>query len=152
MTNILLILAIGLSLLYILYDQLIMDRRNGETRLSVPLIRQASLDTGILIALIVLIIVQGVQTGIEPLTVFLLCGCIVLAVYSAFIRYPRLLLKEQGFFFDNFYFLYSHIAQINLADQNILVIDLKNNRRLFIRIKQKEDIERVVNFFGGYKK
>ncbi|MFW9328073.1 DUF986 family protein [Glaesserella parasuis] len=38
------------------------------------------------------------------------------------------------------------------ADQNILVIDLKNNRRLFIRIKQKEDIERVVNFFGGYKK
>ncbi len=151
MTNILLIIAIILSLSYIVYDQIIMDKLKGKTKLMIRLVRQANIDTGILIALIALILFQGVQNGIEPLTVFLLSGCIVLAVYSAFIRYPRLLLKEQGFFFGNIYFLYSNIEQINLSEQSVLVIDLKSKKRLFVRIQHAEDIEKVVTFFGGYK-
>ncbi len=151
MTDILLVSAISLSLLYLIYDQLMMDRLKGKTLFAVRLIRQAGIDTGILIALIILMIFQGIQNGIQPFTVFLLSGCIVLAVYSAFIRYPRLLLKEQGFFFGNIYFPYSNIAQINLSEQRVLVIDLKSNKRLFVRIQQPEDIEKVITFFGGYK-
>ncbi len=129
-----------------------MDKLKGKTVLTVELKRQAGLDSGILIALIVLIIVQGIQTGIEPLTLYLLATCIILVVYSAFIRFPRLLLKENGFFFGNIYFTYSKVKQINLADNQILVMDLNNGRRLLVRIKKQDDVEKVVSFFGGYKK
>ncbi|AUI67038.1 MULTISPECIES: DUF986 family protein [Glaesserella] len=151
MTNILLVLIICFSLLYVIYDQLIMDKLKGKTILTIRLARQAGIDSGILIFLIVVTLFQGLQNGIASSTVFLLFGCIVLAVYSAFIRYPRLLLKEQGFFFGNIYFLYSNIAQINLSEQRVLVIDLKNNKRLYVRIQKENDIEKVVAFFGGYK-
>lgn len=128
-----------------------MDKLKGKTILTIRLARQAGIDSGILIFLIVVTLFQGLQNGIASSTVFLLFGCIVLAVYSAFIRYPRLLLKEQGFFFGNIYFLYSNIAQINLSEQRVLVIDLKNNKRLYVRIQKENDIEKVVAFFGGYK-
>ena len=151
MTNILLFIGILLCFGFAIYDQFIMDKLKGETKLSIRLKQQAKLDTGILIGLIVLIIVQGIQTDIQPMTIFLLASCIVLAVYSAFIRFPRLLLKPQGFFFGNVYVDYQKVEHINLAEGQILVIDLKGGRRLLARIQQQQDIEKVVNFFGGYK-
>ncbi|OOH87217.1 hypothetical protein BMT54_10250 [Pasteurellaceae bacterium 15-036681] len=151
MTNILLSIGILLCLAYAIYDQFIMDKLKGETKLAIRLKQQAKLDTGILIGLIVLIIIQSLQTGIEAITLFLLTSCIILAVYSAFIRFPRLLLKPKGFFFGNIYFDYQRVEQINLAEGQILVIDLKGGRRLLVRIQQQQDIEKVVNFFGGYK-
>ncbi|WP_373817818.1 DUF986 family protein [Glaesserella sp.] len=152
MTNIILFIGIFFCFAFAIYDQMVMDKLKGKTVLTVELKRQAGLDSGILIALIVLIIVQGIQTGIEPLTLYLLGTCIILVVYSAFIRFPRLLLKENGFFFGNIYFTYSKVKQINLADNQILVMDLNNGRRLLVRIKKQDDVEKVVNFFGGYKK
>ncbi|WP_373766807.1 DUF986 family protein [Glaesserella sp.] len=151
MTNSVLFIGIVLCFAFAIYDQVVMDKLKGQTKLTVPLQRQAGLDSGILIGLIVLSIIQGIQIGIEPLTLYLLVTCIILCVYSAFIRFPRLLLKEQGFFFGNIYFDYSKVKQINLAENNILVIDLNNGRRLLVRIKQQDDVEKVVQFFGGYK-
>ncbi len=151
MTNSILFIGIVLCFAFAIYDQVVMDKLKGQTKLTVPLQRQAGLDSGILIGLIVLSIIQGIQIGIEPLTLYLLVTCIILCVYSAFIRFPRLLLKEQGFFFGNIYFDYSKVKQINLAENNILVIDLNSGRRLLVRIKQQDDVEKVVQFFGGYK-
>lgn len=151
MTNSVLFIGIVLCFAFAIYDQVVMDKLKGQTKLIVSLQRQAGLDSGILIGLIVLSIIQGIQIGIEPLTLYLLVTCIILCVYSAFIRFPRLLLKEQGFFFGNIYFDYSKVKQINLAENNILVIDLNNGRRLLVRIKQQDDVEKVVQFFGGYK-
>lgn len=151
MTNFILLLGIVLAFAYAIYDQVIMDKRHGKTQLAVVLKRQGGVDMWISIGLIVLTIAQGVQSGIAPFTLFLLVFCIVLAVYIAFIRTPRLLLKANGFFFGNLFFDYSQIRQINLAEGQILVIDLQNGRRLFVRIKQAQDVAHVVNFFGGYK-
>ena len=76
---------------------------------------------------------------------------VILVIYSSFLRKPKLLLKERGFFLSAFYIDYQRISQINLADKQKLVINLSNGRRLFIPIKHLQDVEKVVNFFGGYK-
>lgn len=150
MLNILLFLGILLFLLYSVYDQFGMDTLKGKTLLKVKLVKQSKTDSLILIALIVLIIYQSLG-GISSLTLYLLVSFILLIIYGAFIRSPVLVLKEKGFFFGNLYFEYTAIHQINLAEENILVIDLKRGKRLLVRIVEQQDRERVVQFFGGYK-
>lgn len=152
MTNIILLIGIAAVLAFAIYDQVIMPKLKGETKLVVQLQRQVKGDAWILIGLIALTMVYGVQNGIESLTIYLLAFSIILCVYVTFLRSPRLLLKEQGFFFANVFFEYANIHQINLAQSQIIVIDLKSGRRLLVRIQTPEDIEKVVNFFGGYKK
>ncbi|WGE65275.1 DUF986 family protein [Actinobacillus equuli subsp. equuli] len=152
MTNIILLIGIAAVLAFAIYDQVIMPNLKGETKLTVQLQRQVKGDAWILIGLITLTMVYGVQNGIESLTIYLLAFSIILCVYVTFLRSPRLLLKEQGFFFANIFFEYANIHQINLAQSQIIVIDLKSGRRLLVRIQTPEDIEKVVNFFGGYKK
>lgn len=150
MLNILLFLGILLFLLYGVYDQFGMDALKGKTLLKVKLVKQSKTDSLILIALIVLIIYQSLG-GISSLTLYLLVSFILLIIYGAFIRSPVLVLKEKGFFFGNLYFEYTAIHQINLAEENILVIDLTRGKRLLVRIVEQQDRERVVQFFGGYK-
>lgn len=152
MTNSVLLLGISLFLIYAIYDQVIMDKIKGRTLLSVRLQRQAGTDSIILIGLILLTIYQGVMQQIEALTLFLLSTCIILNIYSSFIRFPKLLLKPHGFFFGNIYFQYKQIYQINLAENHILVIDMKKGKRLLVRFVDQSDIDSVVQFFGGYKK
>lgn len=151
MTNFILLLGIFLAFAYAVYDQVIMDKCHGKNQLVVPLKRQGSVDMWISIGLMVLTIVQGIQSGITLATLFLLVFCILLCVYIAFLRQPRLLLKRTGFFFGNLFFDYQQIRQLNVADEQILVIDLHSGRRLLVRIAQKQDLDSVVNFFGGYK-
>lgn len=151
MTNFILLVGIIAVILFAIYDQSIMPKLKGETKLAVRLQKQVKADAWILIGLIILPIIYGIQNGIEALTIYLLAFSIILCIYTAFLRSPYLLLKESCFFFGNIFFEYKNIVQINLADNNILVIDLKSGRRLLVRIQEKEDIEKVVNFFGGYK-
>ncbi|MCK3654522.1 hypothetical protein A4G19_01670 [Pasteurellaceae bacterium Macca] len=151
MINLFLFIGILLGLGYAIYDQVLMPRLKGQTRLAVELQRQSGIDTWISVGLIVITIIQGIQTGISALTLFLLAFCIILAVYLSFFRSPRLLLKEKGLFFANFYFPYEKIQGVNLSADKILVIDLHKSKRLLVRIKHNEDIEKVVQFFGGYK-
>ncbi|WP_150540259.1 DUF986 family protein [Actinobacillus vicugnae] len=152
MTNLILLIGIIGILAFAIYDQVIMPKLKGETKLTVVLQPQVKGDAWILIGLISLSIIYGVQNGIEALTIYLLVFSIILCVYITFLRSPRLLLKEQGFFFANVFFEYTNIHQINLAESQIIVIDLKSGRRLLVRIQAPEDVEKVVNFFGGYKK
>lgn len=151
MTNIILILSLVGGLIFALYDQVIMPKRYGKTCLAISLQRQAKADGWILIGLLGLSLIYGIQNGIEPFTLYLLGLAMLLCFYLAFMRSPCLLLKEQGFFFGNLFFRYDNIAQINLAENQILVIDMKNGRRLLVRIQNEEDVEKVVQFFGGYK-
>lgn len=148
--NFFLCVGIVLFLLYCLYDQFGMDRLKGKTRLKVKLAKQSKTDALILVAMIALIIYQSLG-GISSLTLYLLGSLILLTIYGAFIRSPVLLLKEKGFFFGNLYFEYTAIHQLNLAPENILVIDLKQGKRLLVRLLNEQDSEQVVQFFGGYK-
>ncbi|HDR1436442.1 TPA: DUF986 family protein, partial [Pasteurella multocida] len=38
-----------------------------------------------------------------------------------------------------------------LAENNILVIDMKNGKRLLVHLLTDQDREQVIQFFGGYK-
>lgn len=148
-----LILAILIFLIYTLYDQFGMDRLKGKTLVKVRLKKQAKLDTAIFIGLLLLLIYQAYLQGegIASLSLFLLAGCVLLSLYAAFIRSPVLILKKAGFFFANLYFEYDKIRAVNLADGNVIVIDLKNGKRLLALVADPQDTERIVAFFGGYK-
>lgn len=151
MTNTILFLFILLSLLFAVYDQILMDRLKGPTKLTIILKKQKTIDTWLLIGLIILSIGYGVQNQISAFTLYLLSTCIILAVYLAFFRSPRLLLKQNGVFFANIYFNYAKIYQINIAEINtnekVLVIDLHGGRRLLAQPENEKDLQSVVNFF-----
>ncbi|QLB41994.1 DUF986 domain-containing protein [Mannheimia pernigra] len=151
MTNTILFLFILLSLLFAVYDQILMDRLKGRTKLTIILKKQKTIDTWLLIGLIILSIGYGVQNQISAFTLYLLSTCVILAVYLAFFRSPRLLLKQEGVFFANIYFNYAKIYQINIAEINtnekVLVIDLHGGRRLLAQPENEEDLQSVVNFF-----
>ncbi|STY61778.1 DUF986 family protein [Mannheimia haemolytica] len=156
MTNTILILFILLGLVFAIYDQVFMHKLKGTTLLEIRLKKQKTIDTWLLIGLIVLSISYGVQNQIQPFTLYLLATCIILSVYLAFFRSPRLLLKQHVFFFANVFFNYDKIYQVNIAegkaDEKILVIDLHSGRRLLAYVENAEDLQPVVDFFGGYKK
>ncbi|HBO37159.1 MAG TPA: hypothetical protein DD638_00650 [Pasteurellaceae bacterium] len=153
MTDTLVLIGILIFFLYALYDQFGMDLLKGKTKLKVRLKKQAKSDAIIFIVLICLIIYQA-QSQIHTLstfTLFLLATAIILTIYGAFIRAPVLLLKQEGFFYGNIYLGYDRIHQVNLAEGNIIVIDLKSGKRLLVFLITKEDADKVVAFFGGYK-
>lgn len=150
MVNAFLIVGICCFFLYAFYDQFIMERLKGTTKLKVRLKKRAKIDAFIFIILVTIILYQS-SGQINTTTLYLLAMTILLSLYIAFIRFPVLLLKEQGFFFENIYIDYAKIQQINLLENKILMIDLKNKKRLMISPENTQDIEKIVQFFGGYK-
>ena len=151
MTDIILIIGVILALAYAIYEQIFQPKLKGETKLSVELKSQTKLDAWILMGLIGLTIAQGVQTGISAFTLFLLGMSVLLVIYTTFFRKPRLLFKEKGFFFGIFYIEYRKIRTIDLAEGQVFVVDLGTNKPLLLRIKNADDVEKVVKLFGGYK-
>ncbi|SUB35258.1 membrane protein [Pasteurella multocida] len=101
--------------------------------------------------MLIVVLIYQIQASISAFTLYLLTTLIILTIYAAFIRTPVLLLKEKGFFFGNIYFQYADIHQVNLAENNILVIDMKNGKRLLVHLLTDQDREQVIQFFGGYK-
>ncbi|QQF65258.1 DUF986 family protein [Histophilus somni] len=150
MVNAFLIVGICCFFLYAFYDQFMMDYLKGTTKLKVRLKKRAKIDALIFIVLVAIILYQS-SGQINTTTLYLLAMTILLSLYIAFIRFPVLLLKEQGFFFENIYIDYAKIQQINLLENKILMIDLKNKKRLMISPENTQDIEKIVQFFGGYK-
>lgn len=121
-----------------------------KTLLKVHLKKQGQKDA-LIFSLLIGIIIYQTYTNLSSATLYLLTALILLSVYAAFIRAPMLLLKEKGFFFGNIYFQYADIHQVNLAENNILVIDMKNGKRLLVHLLTDQDREQVIQFFGGYK-
>lgn len=123
-----------------------------QNPVAVILQKQAKADSWILIGLFTLSLIYGVQNSISAFTLYLLGFAILVTVYLVFLRSPQLLLKEKGFFFGNIFFKYQNIVQINLAGNQIVVIDMKSGRRLLVKVENEKDIKEIVQFFGGYKK
>lgn len=151
MIDILLFIGIILFFCYAVYDQFGMDRLKGKTKLKVRLKKQAKSDAVIFIALIAILLYQT-KAQISAMTMYLLAMTVVLSIYIAFIRSPVLILKDQGFFHSNLYIGYDKIQQVNLAEGNVFVFELKNGKRLTARLADAADKNKVVAFFGGYKK
>ncbi|MCK3658613.1 hypothetical protein A4G18_07800 [Pasteurellaceae bacterium Pebbles2] len=150
MINFSLILCISAFFLYSFYEQFALDRRKGQTRLKVRLKKRTKLDSLIFVALIIVLIWQSLAQ-IPPTTLYLLFFLIILSLYLAFFRTSQLILKPTGFYLGTIFIHFDKIQQVNLAPENKFVFELKNGKRIIAQLENKQDVEQVVNFFGGYK-
>ncbi|QDX30003.1 DUF986 family protein [Dickeya poaceiphila] len=144
-TDVVLMVSIALTLLYAIYDEFIMEHQHGQTRLKVPLRRKHRLDALIFIVLVIILVYKNVITHGSSFTTLLLFSLILMAIYLTMIRYPKLLFKDQGFFYANTYIPYHRIKSMNLSEDAILVIELEK-RQLFIAVNELDDLERIYNF------
>ncbi|HCD7874620.1 TPA: DUF986 domain-containing protein, partial [Enterobacter bugandensis] len=133
-TDIVLVLFIVALLAYAIYDEFIMPRRNGETLLTLPLLRRGRIDAFIFAGLVVILIYNNVTSHGAILTTWLLCALALMAIYLFWIRSPKLIFKKQGFFFANVWIEYNRIKEMNLSEDGVLVMQLEQ-RRLLIRVK-----------------
>ncbi|MEG6355925.1 DUF986 family protein [Enterobacter bugandensis] len=141
-TDIVLALFIVALLAYAIYDEFIMPRRNGETLLTLPLLRRGRIDAFIFAGLVVILIYNNVTSHGAILTTWLLCALALMAIYLFWIRSPKLIFKKQGFFFANVWIEYNRIKEMNLSEDGVLVMQLEQ-RRLLIRVKNIDDLEKI---------
>ncbi|MFS2225569.1 DUF986 family protein [Pantoea sp. B65] len=142
LTDYLIIALLALFLLYAIYDEFLMERRRGEIRLKVLLQRRNKLDSLIFIGLIAILIYHNVMAQGAQITTVLLMVLAFLAIYTFWIRRPKLIFKSQGFFYANVWIDYSRIKGMNLSEDGVLVMQLEH-RQLLIHVKELDDLERI---------
>jgi len=141
-TDIVLVLFIVALLAYAFYDEFIMPRRNGETLLTVPLLRRGRVDAFIFAGLLAILIYNNVMSQGALLTTWLLCVLALMAFYLFWIRAPKIIFKKHGFFFANVWIEYNRIKEMNLSEDGVLVMQLEQ-RRLLVRVKNIDDLEKI---------
>lgn len=141
-TDIVLVLFIVALLAYAFYDEFIMPRRNGETLLAVPLLRRGRIDAFIFAGLLAILIYNNVMSQGALLTTWLLCVLALMAFYLFWIRAPKIIFKNHGFFFTNIWIEYNRIKEMNLSEDGVLVMQLEQ-RRLLVRVKNIDDLEKI---------
>ncbi len=141
-TDIVLILFVAALLAYALYDEFIMPRRHGDTLLSVPLLRRSRVDGFIFAGLLVILIYNNVINNGAILTTWLLCALALMAIYLFWVRAPKIIFKQDGFFFANVWIAYQRIKEMNLSEDGVLVMQLEQ-RRLLIRVQNIDDLEQI---------
>ncbi|MBJ9275477.1 DUF986 family protein [Citrobacter amalonaticus] len=141
-TDLVLVFFIAALLAYAIYDQFIMPRRNGPTLLAIPLLRRSRVDSVIFIGLIAILIYNNVTSHGAVMTTWLLCALALMGFYIFWIRVPKILFKQGGFFFANVWIEYNRIKEMNLSEDGVLVMQLEQ-RRLLIRVRNINDLEKI---------
>jgi uncharacterized membrane protein YobD (UPF0266 family) len=141
-TDLVLVFFIAALLTYAIYDQFIMPRRNGPTLLAIPLLRRSRVDSVIFIGLIAILIYNNVTSHGAVMTTWLLCALALMGFYIFWIRVPKILFKQGGFFFANVWIEYNRIKEMNLSEDGVLVMQLEQ-RRLLIRVRNIDDLEKI---------
>lgn len=141
-TDLVLVFFIAALLAYAIYDQFIMPRRNGPTLLAIPLLRRGRVDSVIFIGLLAILIYNNVTSHGAILTTWLLCALALMGFYIFWIRAPRIIFKQQGFFFANVWIEYNRIKEMNLSEDGVLVMQLEQ-RHLLIRVRNIDDLEKI---------
>jgi len=145
-TDLVLVFFIAALLAYAIYDQFIMPRRNGPTLLAIPLLRRSRVDSVIFIGLIAILIYNNVTSHGAVMTTWLLCALALMGFYIFWIRGPKVLFKQGGFFFANVWIEYNRIKEMNLSEDGVLVMQLEQ-RRLLIRVRNIDDLEKIYKLF-----
>lgn len=97
-TDLVLILFILVLLAFAVYDQFIMPRRNGPVLLAIPLLRRNRVDGIIFVGLIAILIYNNIANHGELITTWLLSALALMGLYLFWIRSPKIIFKQQGFF------------------------------------------------------
>src|SRR5471030_581001 len=143
-TDIVLALFSLLLLAYAVYDEFLMGMNKGVTRLKVNLRRRNKLDCIIFIGLLAILLYNNINAQGTAVTNYLLIALALIAFYISFIRWPKLLFKETGFFYANAFITYDRIKAMNLSEDGVLVIELEQ-RKLLIRVNNMDDLENIYN-------
>ena len=149
-TDLVLVFFIAALLAYAIYDQFIMPRRNGPTLLAIPLLRRSRVDSVIFIGLIAILIYNNVTSHGAVMTTWLLCALALMGFYIFWIRVPKILFKQGGFFFANVWIEYNRIKEMNLSEDGVLVMQLEQ-RRLLIRVRNIDDLEKIYKLLVSYQ-
>ena len=144
LTDSLIALCIAALLLFAFYDEAILPRRKGPTRLRVALRRRHKIDSLIFIGLLVILLWNNVTHQGPQLTTTLLMVLCFLAFWLFWLRRPTLLMKNEGLFYAGVWVDYARIQSMNLSEDGILVMQLEQ-RRLLIAVQQLDDLERIYN-------
>lgn len=127
---------------FAIYDEFVMPRRQGASLLTVPLLRRSRTDGAIFVGLLAILIYNNTINGGSPLTLWLLSVLALLGIYLFWIRAPKIIFKERGFFFANVWIEYNRIKEMNLSEDGVLVMQLEQ-RRLLIRVRNIDDLEKI---------
>ncbi|NMP26915.1 DUF986 domain-containing protein [Rahnella sp. SAP-1] len=149
-TDIALIIFILLLLAYAIYDEFIMDKRQGKTQLRVNLQRRNKIDAVIFIGLLIILLYNNITAHGSLLTTYLLISLGLIAFYISFIRWPKMLFKPTGFFYANSFITYERIQAMNLSEDGILVIQLEQ-KKLLIRVNHLDDLENIYKLMVNYQ-
>ncbi|MEZ3498879.1 DUF986 family protein [Pantoea sp. KPR_PJ] len=142
LTDGLIALCIAALLLFALYDEAILPRRKGPTRLRVALRRRHKIDSLIFIGLLGILLWNNVTHQGPQLTTTLLMVLCFLAFWLFWLRRPTLLMKNAGMFYAGAWVDYARIQHMNLSEDGVLVMQLET-RRLLIAVQQLDDLERI---------
>ncbi|PHM45746.1 hypothetical protein Xmau_00134 [Xenorhabdus mauleonii] len=141
----LLMILIALMLAFSIYDEFIIDRLKGKTLLSIKLKRKQRIDALIFIILIVIVIYNNVSSHGSQFTTYLLSFIILITLYLGYIRSPKLIFKQQGFYYSNRFFSYDNIKSMNLSEDGILMMELEQNK-IYISVTNLDDLEKIYQF------
>ncbi|MBS9433217.1 DUF986 family protein [Photorhabdus hainanensis] len=136
---------IVLMLAFAVYDEFVVNLLKGKTYLQIKLKRKHKIDAFIFIILILIVVYNNITAYGSRLTTYLLLFTILVTIYIAYMRSPKLLFKNDGFFYANTFISYSRIKTMNLSEDGILVIGLEN-KKLYISANQLDDLERIYKF------
>ncbi len=143
-------ILILLMLAYAIYDEFIQPTQKGKTLLKIKLKRKNRVDAVIFIILICIVVYTNVTQNGSLLTTYLLLVNIFMAIYIAFIRSPKLIFKDNGFYFANTFILYNRIKTMNLSEDGILIIALEQSK-IHIKVSQLDDLQEIYNFFLNHR-
>ncbi|APG18538.1 UNVERIFIED_ORG: uncharacterized membrane protein YobD (UPF0266 family) [Kosakonia oryzae] len=127
---------------FAIYDEFVMPRRQGKSLLTVHLLRRSRTDGAIFVGLLAILIYNNTINGGSSLTLWLLSALALLGIYLFWIRSPKIIFKECGFFFANAWIEYNRIKEMNLSEDGVLVMQLEQ-RRLLIRVRNIDDLEKI---------
>ncbi|MQL46901.1 DUF986 family protein [Photorhabdus khanii] len=136
---------IVLMLAFAVYDEFVVNLLKGKTYLQIKLKRKHKIDALIFIILILIVVYNNITAYGSRLTTYLLLFTILVTIYIAYIRSPKLLFKNNGFFYANTFISYDQIKTINLSEDGILVIGLEN-KKLYLSVSQLDDLEKIYKF------
>ncbi|MGV7962151.1 DUF986 family protein [Photorhabdus tasmaniensis] len=136
---------IVLMLAFAVYDEFVVNLLKGKTDLQIKLKRKHKIDALIFIILILIVVYNNITAYGSRLTTYLLLFTILVTIYIAYIRSPKLSFKNNGFFYANTFISYDRIKTINLSEDGILLIGLEN-KKLYLSVSQLDDLEKIYKF------
>ncbi|MBC2302356.1 YobD family protein [Listeria welshimeri] len=149
-TNIFLLVANILTILYILYNDAVIPLWKGKTVLAVKLRSRGRWDGYIFVGIIALLFISNTFFREGPQSTSILLAVMgILFIYICFFRSSKAVFKETGLFYALLFFPYSKIERMNLSEDGILVIET-NRQRLMLFARSEKDLEKMLAVFTKY--